>query len=69
MAYRRLSAAPAHAPPTAERVRRALETARAEADRRATDPGDDPRYWAGRAALAHELLALWAGSQVPADSP
>ena len=67
MAYRRLSAVPAHAPPTAVRVRRALETARAEADRRAAEPDDDPRYWAGRAALARELLALWAEGPPPPD--
>ncbi len=69
MAYRRLGALPAHAPPSPERVRRALDAARAEADRRATEPGDDPRYWAGRADLARELLALWAGGQAPADPP
>ena len=69
MAYHRLSAVPAHAPPPAERVRRALETARVEADRRVGQPDDDPRYWAGRAALARELLALWAGGQAPADPP
>ena len=69
MAYHRLSAVPVHAPPTVERVRRALDAARAEADRRAAEPGDDPRYWTGRADLARELLALWAGGQAPADPP
>ena len=69
MAYHRLSPVPAPTPLTVDRVRRALETARVEADRRAVDPGDDPRYWAGRAALAHELLALWASSPAPADPP
>lgn len=69
MAYRRLSAVPAHAPPSPERVRRALVAARAEADRRAAEPGDDLRYWAGRADLARELLTLWASGQIPADPP
>ncbi|HOW80900.1 MAG TPA: hypothetical protein PK406_15775 [Verrucomicrobiota bacterium] len=69
MADHRLSAVPAHAPPPAERLRRALETACADADRRVGQPDDDPRYWAGRAALARELLALWAGGQAPADPP
>ena len=67
MAYhQRPNAVPPPAPPSLGRIRRALETARDAAERQTATNGDDARYWAGRAALARELLALWPDGQADA---
>ena len=68
MAYRqRPSAAPPQSPASLGRIRSPGNSAR---HGRATGrcDGDDARYWAGRAALARELLALWPEGQAPADA-
>ncbi|MCC8998302.1 MAG: hypothetical protein LM522_02190 [Candidatus Contendobacter sp.] len=67
MAYKRLNTAPPPLLPSLSRVRRALESVRDTAERQASEESSDPRYWAGRAALARELLALWPDGQELTD--